>query len=66
MDSENPLALILAGQTELWDKLKMQAYRAIRHRIDIQCFMMPYDFAQAKAYIEKQLAYAGASESHFL
>lgn len=59
MDSENPLALILAGQTELWDKLKMQAYRAIRHRIDIQCFMMPYDFAQTKAYIEKQLAYAG-------
>lgn len=52
MDSENPLALILAGQTELWDKLKMQAYRAIRHRIDIQCFMMPYDFAQTKAYIE--------------
>ena len=23
MDSEHPLALILAGQTELWDKLKM-------------------------------------------
>lgn len=22
MDSEHPLALILAGQTELWDKLK--------------------------------------------
>ena len=59
MDSENPLALILAGQTELWDKLKLQAYRAIRHRIDIQCFLTPYDFAQTKAYIEKQLEYAG-------
>lgn len=59
MDSENPLALILAGQTELWDKLKLQAYRAIRHRIDIQCFMTPYDFAQTKAYVEKQLTYAG-------
>lgn len=59
MDSENPLALILAGQTELWDKLKLQAYRAIRHRIDIQCFLTPYDFAQTKAYIEKQLEFAG-------
>lgn len=43
------------GRAEIY----MQAYRAIRHRIDIQCFMMPYDFAQTKAYIEKQLAYAG-------
>ena len=29
MDSENPLALILSGQTELWDKLRLSAYRAI-------------------------------------
>jgi len=59
MDSENPLSLILAGQSELWDKLKLQANRAILHRIDIQCFMTPYEFSQTKAYIEKQLAYAG-------
>lgn len=59
MDSENPLALILAGQTELWDKLKLQAYRAIRHRLDIQCFLMPYDFAQMKAYIDRQMNYSG-------
>lgn len=59
MDSENPLSLILAGQTELWDKLKLQANRAIRHRVDIQCFLTPLDFAQTKAYIEKQLLYAG-------
>lgn len=65
MDSENPLSLILAGQTELWDKMKLQAYRAIRHRIDIQCFLMPYDFAQTKAYIEKQLTYAGRPFSIF-
>ena len=26
MDSENPLALILSGQTELWDKLRLSAY----------------------------------------
>ena len=41
MDSENPLALILAGQTELWEKLKLHAYRAILHRVDIQCCLAP-------------------------
>ena len=65
MDSENPLALILAGQTELWEKLKLHAYRAILHRVDIQCFLAPYDFSQTKAYIEKQLAYAGHSNAIF-
>nr|WP_305148435.1 AAA family ATPase [Flavonifractor sp. DFI.6.63] len=65
MDSENPLALILAGQTELWEKLKLHAYRAILHRVDIQCFLIPYDFSQTKAYIEKQLAYAGHPNAIF-
>ena len=59
MDSENPMALILSGQTELWDKLKRQSCRAILHRIDIRCFLEPYEFAQTKAYIESQLVYAG-------
>ena len=65
MDSENPLALILAGQTELWEKLRLQAYRAILHRVDIQCFLMPYEYAQTKAYIEKQLTYAGHPNAIF-
>ena len=65
MDSENPLALILAGQTELWEKLKLHAYRAILHRVDIQCLLAPYDFSQTKAYIEKQLTYAGHPNAIF-
>jgi type II secretory pathway predicted ATPase ExeA len=33
MDSESPMALILSGQSELWDKkLKLQSYAAIRQR----------------------------------
>ena len=65
MDSENPLALILSGQTELWDKLKRQSCRAILHRIDIQCFLEPYEYAQTKAYIENQLNYAGHPNAVF-
>ncbi|WP_256704054.1 hypothetical protein NSU01_28470 [Paenibacillus sp. FSL H8-0259] len=37
MDSESPMALILVGQSELWDRLGRQAYAAIRQRIDMQC-----------------------------
>lgn len=58
MDSENPLSLIISGQTELWDKLKRQAFRAIRHRVDIECFMLPYDYSQTKSYIEHQIQYS--------
>lgn len=46
MDSENPPALIPAWQTELWEKLKLHAYRNNLHRIDIQGFLVPYDFSQ--------------------
>ena len=59
MDSENPMALILSGQTELWDKLKLSAYRAILERVDIECFLTPMDFVDTKQYIESQLIYSG-------
>ena len=59
MDSENPMALILSGQTELRDKLCLSAYRAILERVDIECFLAPMDFSDTKRYIEAQLQYAG-------
>ena len=65
MDSENPLALILSGQQELWEKLKKQAYRAIRNRVDIQCFLAPYDFSQTQNYIARQMEYSGRTSPVF-
>ena len=65
MDSENPLSLIISGQTELWDKLKKQAFRAVRNRVDILCFLTPYEYAQTKSYIDRQLEYAGHSNPIF-
>lgn len=59
MDSENPLALIISGQTELWDKLQRQAYRAIMHRIDVRCILAPFEFSQTKNYIEQQIVFSG-------
>ena len=47
---------------------RLDPYRyleTILHRVDIQCFLVPYDFSQTKAYIEKQLTYAGHPNAIF-
>jgi len=65
MDSQSPMALILSGQTELWDKLKLQSYAAIRQRIDIQCIVGRLDRARTSDYISSQLTYAGTDRELF-
>ena len=65
MDSENPMALILSGQTELWDKLRMQRYAAVRQRIDINCVLPHLDRAETERYIRSHLVYAGGKEDIF-
>jgi general secretion pathway protein A len=58
MDSQNPMALVLVAQNELWDKLRKQTYAAIRQRIDIKCEIPQLDRAQTEAYITSHLSYA--------
>jgi type II secretory pathway predicted ATPase ExeA len=65
MDSQSPMALILVGQSELWNKLHMQSYTAIRQRIDIQCKLNHYDRAQTGEYVKTHLSYAGAEHDIF-
>jgi len=65
MDAESPMALILVGQSELWDRLQLQAYTAIRQRIDLQCKLSHYDRAESEAYMKRHLAYAGATSDIF-
>jgi type II secretory pathway predicted ATPase ExeA len=66
MDSESPTALILSGQSELWDKkLKLQSYAAIRQRIDFQCVLGHLDRSRTAEYIAAHLAYAGANGEIF-
>jgi len=65
MDSQSPMALILSGQTELWDKFKLQSFAAIRGRIDIHCVIGQLDRAQTSAYISAHLAYAGTDREIF-
>lgn len=53
------------GQTELWDKLQMQSYTAIRQRIDIQCKIHPMDHSQVLEYLSSHLSYAGTDRDIF-
>ena len=65
MDAASPLALTLVGQTELWDRLSLQAYAAIRQRIDLQCRVPYLDRAQTAAYVQAHLTYAGTTQAIF-
>ncbi len=65
MDAQSPMALILVGQSELWDRLKLQAYAAIRQRIDLQLKFSHYDRAQVGDYMKRHLTYAGAKQDIF-
>jgi len=65
MDSQSPMSLFLCGQTELWEKLKLQPYAAIRQRIDIQCVVPRLDRAKTNEYISAQLTFAGSDREIF-
>lgn len=65
MDAQSPMALILVGQSELWDRLNLQAYAAIRQRIDLQCKLGHFDRAQTGEYIRRHLSFAGAEHELF-
>jgi general secretion pathway protein A len=64
-DSMSPMALILVGQSELQDKLKLQYYAAIRQRIDMHCFLPRLDRAQTTEYILCHIRYSGCQQELF-
>ena len=65
-DSMSPMALILVGQTELWeDKLRLRRYAAVRQRIDINCVLPRLDRAETESYIRSHLDYAGCDQELF-
>ncbi|MEQ6390397.1 AAA family ATPase [Bacillaceae bacterium S4-13-58] len=65
MDAQSPMALILVGQSELWDRLKLQSFSAIRQIIDIQFRLGHLDRSQVGEYVGFQLKYAGVEQQIF-
>lgn len=64
-DSVSPIALILSGQTELWQKLNLQKCTAIRQRIDIRITLNHMDRSRTDEYIRHHLSHAGAKGEIF-
>lgn len=65
-DSTSPLALILVGQKELWDqKLRLQAYAAIRQRVDMHVVLERLDRAEVARYIAAHMAYSECNDELF-
>lgn len=65
-DSMSPMAVVLVGQTELWDnKLKLQRYAAIRQRIDMYCILPHLDRSETEQYIASHMDYSGCAREVF-
>lgn len=65
-DSMSPMAVVLVGQTELWEnKLKLQRYAAIRQRIDMYCTLLHLDRSETEQYIASHMAYSGCKQEIF-
>ena len=65
MDSISPMALILAGQSELRERLGLQVHTAIKQRIDIVCQAPYFDRHETGAYIRHQIQEAGGHSDIF-
>lgn len=60
------MSLVLVEQTELWEqKLRLQAYTAIRQRIGMNIVLESLDRAETGKYIAAHLAYAGTKKELF-
>lgn len=65
-DSISPMAIVLVGQSELWEcKLKLHKYDAIRQRIDIYCTLPHLDRSETERYIKSHLDYSGCTQELF-
>jgi type II secretory pathway predicted ATPase ExeA len=65
MDSVSPMALILAGQSELREKLGLQVHTAIKQRIDIICQAVYFDRSETGEYVRHQIHEAGSQNEIF-
>jgi type II secretory pathway predicted ATPase ExeA len=65
MDSQNPMSLVIVGQSELRAKLSKEIYEPVTQRIDFRFKLTPFDRAQTAEYIGAHLRYAGATGDIF-
>lgn len=59
--TEKLLQIVLSGQPELEDRLKLPQLRQLRQRITLRCRTMPMTNEQTRDYIRERLRIAGAA-----
>lgn len=65
-EKEKLLQIILVGQPELMDKLKLPTLRQINQRVMVRYHILPLEKAELHQYIEHRLKVAGANNNlHF-
>ncbi|MCJ7843379.1 AAA family ATPase [Lederbergia sp. NSJ-179] len=65
VDSISPLALILVGQPELRDKLRLRSLEAISQRITTRFHLVGFSYDDMKAYIQHHLRQVGEDRQIF-
>ncbi|WP_096186330.1 ExeA family protein [Evansella halocellulosilytica] len=65
IDSLSPLALILVGQPELRDKIRLRSLEAISQRITTRFHLVGLTYDEMKEYIEHHLKVAGEERQIF-
>ena len=65
MDSAAPLTLVLCGQPELRQRLRLQCFEAISQRINVRFHLAGLSDLETKAYIQHQIRVAGVQHSLF-
>jgi len=63
LDSQNPMSLIVVGQSELRGTLSRSTYEPICQRIDFRFRLTPFDRSQTAEYIDRHLQYAGLAQN---
>ncbi|HLE17190.1 MAG TPA: AAA family ATPase, partial [Syntrophales bacterium] len=62
-DREKLLQIILMGQPELQDTLRLPSLRQLNERITVRYDLKPLNLADVRAYIEYRLAMAGGADN---
>ncbi len=65
LDDRNLISIVLIGQSELRERLRHRAYRALVQRIGADFQLRPLTLAEAGAYVAHRLQVAGAARQLF-
>ena len=65
MDSQNPMSLLIVGQSELRTKLSKEIFEPITQRIDFRFKIPAMDLSQTTEYISRHMSYAGETRQVF-